>query len=201
MDNDSRVQLRVLGISYSQLQSGAYALIMAQVNGPYRIPIVVGAAEAQAIAIAIEGIQPPRPMTHDLLLKITDACGVKLRQVFIYKFENGVFSSELTFSDGDKTFTVDSRTSDAVALAMRTSAPIWTTLEIISETGFIIEETTAHLKRDDTNSDTQSDTSHSDENLSIDQLQELLNKMVDEENYEEAARITKLIEQRKQKNS
>ena len=201
MDNDSRVQLRVLGISYSQLQSGAYALIMAQVNGPYRIPIVVGAAEAQAIAIAIEGIQPPRPMTHDLLFKITDACGVKLRQVFIYKFENGVFSSELTFSDGDKTFTVDSRTSDAVALAMRTSAPIWTTLEIISETGFIIEETTAHLKRDDTNSDTQSEKSNSDENLSIDQLQELLNKMVDEENYEEAARITKLLEQRKQKNS
>ena len=140
MDNDNRIQLKVLGISYSQIQTGAYALILAQIDGPYRIPVVIGATEAQSIAIRMENIIPPRPMTHDLFVSFAHAFGVKLKEVFIYKFEDGIFSSELTFSDGERQIVLDSRTSDAIGIAMRSKAPIYTTREIIDETGFIMEE-------------------------------------------------------------
>ena len=136
---EDRVKLKVMGISYSQIQAGAYALILAQVGGPFRIPVVIGAAEAQSIALKMEGINPPRPMTHDLFVSFAHAFGVKLREVFIYKFEDGIFSSELTFSDGERTVTIDSRTSDGIAIAMRTNAPIYTTHEILNETGFEME--------------------------------------------------------------
>ena len=126
-----RVRLRVLGISYSQIQAGAYALILAQTDGPYRIPVVVGAAEAQSIAIKMEGIVPPRPMTHDLFTSLTMAYGIELKDVFIHKFEDGIFSSELTFvNTAGEEVVLDARTSDAIAIAMRTHAPIFTTPQI-----------------------------------------------------------------------
>lgn len=138
-ENDDRIRLKVMGLSYSQIQTGAYALILAQVGGPYRIPVVIGAAEAQSIAIKMESITPPRPMTHDIFVSFAHAFGVKLVEVFIYRFEDGIFSSEMTFSDGERTITIDSRTSDAIAIAMRTGAPIFTTPEILDETGFEME--------------------------------------------------------------
>ena len=104
-----RIRLKVLGISYSQIQTGSYALVLAQVNGPYRIPVVIGAAEAQPIALRMESITPPRPMTHDLFVSFAHAFGVKIKEVFIYRFEDGIFSSELTFYDGDRTVKIDSR--------------------------------------------------------------------------------------------
>lgn len=137
---NERIRLRVLGISYSQIQTGAYALILAQVDGPYRIPIIIGASEAQSIAIRLESIIPPRPMTHDLFVSFAHAFGVKLKEVFIYKFEDGIFSSEITFADQDRTIVLDARTSDAIAIAIRTKAPIYTTKAILDETGFILEE-------------------------------------------------------------
>ncbi len=90
-ENDDRVRLKVMGLSYSQIQAGAYALILAQVGGPYRIPVVIGAAEAQSIALKMESITPPRPMTHDIFVSFAHAFGVKLEEVFIYKFEDGIF--------------------------------------------------------------------------------------------------------------
>ena len=118
--DNRRVRLRVLGISYSQIQSGAYALILAQTDGPYRIPVVVGAAEAQSIAIKMEGVVPPRPMTHDLFAAMSQAFGIVLKEVFIHKFEDGIFSSELTFVDpAGQEVVLDARTSDAIAIAMR----------------------------------------------------------------------------------
>lgn len=93
MNKENRIRLKVLGISYSQIQSGAYALILAQVSGPYRIPVVIGAAEAQSIALRMESITPPRPMTHDLFVSFAHAFGIQLKDVFIYRFEDGVFSS------------------------------------------------------------------------------------------------------------
>ena len=121
MEPHEKIRLRVLGISYSQIQSGAYALILAQVDGPYRIPVVIGASEAQSIAIRMENIIPPRPMTHDLFVSFAHAFGVKLKEVMIYKFEDGIFSSELTFTDGERQVVIDSRTSDAIGIAMRTN--------------------------------------------------------------------------------
>lgn len=216
MNPESRIRLSVLGISYSQIQSGAYALILAQVNGPYRIPVVIGAAEAQSIALRLESIAPPRPMTHDLFVSFAHAFGVKLKEVFIYKFEDGIFSSELTFTDGERTVVIDSRTSDAIAIAMRTHAPIYTTRAILDETGFLMESHDESSDDDDYENDSDDATGDTRniggfdipadvdmepklENYTIEELERTLQRLIDNENYEEAARVAEIL--RKKKNS
>ena len=199
---DDRIRLKVLGISYSQLQSGAYALLLCEEKGPHKIPIVIGGAEAQSIAIRMEGIIPPRPMTHDLFVSFAHAFGVKLKEVFIYKFEDGIFSSELTFSDGERQIVLDSRTSDAIGIAMRSKAPIYTTREIIDETGFIMEE---HDISDDDEASTESShssVSHTNdepkiENYSIEELERTLDRLIREENYEEAAKVSEILKRKR----
>ena len=196
---DDRIRLKVLGISYSQLQSGAYALLLCEEKGPHKIPIVIGGAEAQSIAIKMEGIIPPRPLTHDLFVSFTHAFGVTLRDVFIYKFESGIFYSELTFSDGDREVVLDSRTSDAISIAIRTDTPIYTTTDILTEAGFIMED-------EQDNEKIQSETLEDDdfghesnrfepklENLAIEELEKRLARLIEEENYEEAANISKIL--------
>lgn len=200
MAND-RVKLRVLGISYSQIQTGAYALVLAQVDGPYRIPIIIGASEAQSIAIRLEGIIPPRPMTHDLFVSFAHAFGVKLQEVFIYKFEDGIFSSEITFTDQDRTIVLDARTSDAIAIAIRTKAAIYTTKEILDETGFILEESPEEDDDDTTGRilNTEDDTPDEPklENYAIEELELTLEKLISQENYEEAAKVSEIINKKK----
>ena len=188
---DDRIKLRIMGLSYSQLQSGAYALILAQTDGPYRIPVVIGAPEAQSIAIKMEGITPPRPMTHDLFTSFAHAFGVKLKEVFIYKFEDGIFSSELTFTDGERTIVLDSRTSDAIAIAIRTKSPIYTTRAILDETGFLMEG------EDNTPEPQQEEPQEPRiENYAVEELQRTLDRLIEQENYEEAARIKQLIDKK-----
>ncbi|WP_297066221.1 bifunctional nuclease domain-containing protein [uncultured Duncaniella sp.] len=202
-ENDDRIRLKVMGLSYSQIQTGAYALILAQVGGPYRIPVVIGAAEAQSIAIKMESITPPRPMTHDIFVSFAHAFGVKLIEVFIYRFEDGIFSSEMTFSDGDRTISIDSRTSDAIAIAMRTGAPIFTTPEILNETGFEME-----LKEEgDTDDDSGQETLDEDcvrepklENYAVEELEKTLQKLIDREEYEEAARVAEILKRKRDEN-
>lgn len=197
-----RIRLKVLGISYSQIQSGAYALILAQVGGPYRIPVVIGAAEAQSIALRMESITPPRPMTHDLFVSFAHAFGVKLKEVFIYKFEDGIFSSELTFTDGDRTVVIDSRTSDAIAIAMRTGAPIFTTRDILDETGFLLELQDDESADDDmqTEMDEQEENISEEpklENYTIEELERTLAKLIETENYEDAAKVSEILKRKK----
>lgn len=186
-----------MGLSYSQLQSGAYALILAQVDGPYRIPVVIGSPEAQSIAIKMEGIIPPRPMTHDLFTSFAHAFGVKLKEVFIYKFDDGIFSSELTFSDGDRTVVIDSRTSDAIAIAMRTKSPIYTTQAILDETGFLMDEVSEPNVDGESQSNGNVDESPRLENYAIEELERMLQQLIEQENYEEAARIKQIIDNKK----
>lgn len=194
-----RIRLKVLGISYSQIHSGANALIMAQVDGPIRIPIVIGNAEAQSIAIRMEGITPPRPLTHDLFVSFTHAFGVTLKEVFIYKFENGIFSSELTFSDGERQVVLDSRTSDAIAIAMRTKAPIYTTRAIMEETGFVMDMPSTDSTSEEDNDDNLTNLEPKLENYAIEELERTLAKLVDDEQYEKAARVQALINFKRQK--
>lgn len=200
-----RVRLRVLGISYSQIQNGAYALILAQVGGPFRIPVVIGASEAQAIALKMEGIVPPRPLTHDLFTGLGRAFGIELLEVFIYRFEDGVFYSELTFTDGERTVSLDSRTSDAVAVAMRTGAPIYTTAEILTETGFELEDLAAdsgdgeegELRNDDAGVTPVRTLKL--ENYTVEELKKTLARLIENEEYEEAARVAEIIKRKENK--
>lgn len=206
-----RVQLRVLGLSYSQIQNGAYALILAEVDGPMRIPVVIGPAEAQAIAIRMEGMVTPRPMTHDLFTAMGHAFGIELTEVFIYRFADGVFYSELTFANDERTVRLDSRTSDAIAIAMRTGAPIYTTREILQETGFEMEIGSPDSDEDESSSDEdKSGTLKADsattalrrepplENFTIERLKEMLDKYIEQENYEQASLISEIIRRKEQ---
>ena len=147
---DDRVKLKVMGITYSQIQNGAYALVLAEENGDRRIPIIIGTAEAQSIAIRLEHLTPPRPMTHDLFASFAQGFGIRLREVFVYHYEDGVFSSELLFDDGTRQIRIDSRTSDAIAIALRTQSPIYTTEKIISEAGIIFQEEPKEKKKEET---------------------------------------------------
>lgn len=192
-----KIRLKVVGLTYSQIQSGAYALILGQVDGKYRVPVVIGAAEAQSIALELEGIIPPRPLTHDLFESFVHAFGIKLLQVYIYKFEDGIFYSELTFSDGERQIVLDSRTSDAIAIAIRTKSPIYTNQDILTETGFVVEDSAVpHLGNSD-----ESSTNFEPklENYAIEELESMLAKYIDNEEYEEAAKIQAIINAKKDK--
>lgn len=193
INDQNLIQLRVMGLSYNQLQNGAYALLLAQVEGPYRIPVVIGAAEAQSIAIALEGIITPRPLTHDLFNTFAKAFGVRLKRVFIYRFEDGIFSAELTFTDSDRTISLDARTSDAIALAIRTQAPIFTTPGILEETGFIIADPEENAA---TGADSEEPGDEAPEE-SIAEMEARLQQLIDDDEYEEAAKLSKIIQKRK----
>ncbi len=192
---ENKVKLKIVGISYSQIQTGAYALILAEEDGQYHIPIVIGATEAQSIALKMEHINMPRPITHDLIVSISNAFGIKLTEVFIYKFEDGIFFSELTFDDGNRQIVIDSRTSDAIAIAIRTKTPIYTTPEIIDKAGFILEATGENSYSLDKKNTSKKEIKL--ENLAIEELEKMLNKHIDLEEYEKAAEINKIIKQKK----
>ena len=134
-----KIKLSVQGLTNSQIQSGAYALVLAE-EGLRRIPVIVGMFEAQSIAIALEGINPPRPLTHDLFLNYTKATGYRIQEVFIHNFDDGVFFSEIILTKGDSTVKIDSRTSDAIAIALRSKCNIFTTEAIMKKCGIVIEE-------------------------------------------------------------
>ena len=135
----NKIRLNVLGISYSQTQSGAYALVLTEEHGDRRIPIIIGGFEAQAIAIQLEGLSPPRPLTHDLFLNFATAFNITLTEVNIYRLEEGVFYSKLICVNGKREVTIDARTSDAIALALRFKCPIFTTEDIMSQSGIVLD--------------------------------------------------------------
>ncbi len=194
-----KVKLSILGITFSEVKAGVYAIILEQEDGPYHLPIIIGAPEAQAIALEIEGVKPPRPLTHDLFISFSNAFGVALKSVYIYKFENGIFYSDLTFSDGEREVTIDSRTSDAIAIAIRTKSPIYTTSKILVETGFINEDTeSAHKKR--LIDSEQIIKKPKIENYTIEELERTLHQLVNNEEYEKAAIVSKILNEKKVNN-
>jgi len=135
-----KIKLSVLGISYSQTQSGAYALVLSEDDGDRRLPIIIGGFEAQAIVIKLENLNPPRPLTHDLFKNFSELMKADLKEVFIHKLEEGVFYSQLVIRKDGKEIIMDSRTSDAVALALRFSCPIYIAEEIMDKAGIVIKE-------------------------------------------------------------
>ncbi|MBN1597181.1 MAG: bifunctional nuclease family protein [Bacteroidales bacterium] len=200
----SKIRLNVLGISYSQTQTGAYALVLAEENGKRRIPIIVGGFEAQAIAIQLEGLKPPRPLTHDLFYNFARIFNIELEEVTIHKLEEGVFHSKLTCNSGKETVEIDTRTSDAIALALRFKCPIFTTPDIIDRAGIILDFEQETTDEEDIDESLEKEVEIEDDlketNLSKmnpAELEESLQKAIKNEDYERASKIRDELNRRK----
>lgn len=194
-----RVKLKVMGISYSQTQSGAYALLLTEENGDRRIPIIIGGFEAQAIVIKLENLDPPRPLTHDLFKSFADRFKISVVEVLIYKLEEGVFFSRLICNSGENEYSIDSRTSDAVAIALRFECPIYITEDILEKAGITVnpnEMSVSGPAEPDTfiGSDSGKYGTYSDE-----ELYKMIDEAIKTEDYERAAAVRDEIEKRKKK--
>ena len=208
----SLVRLKIKGISYSQTQNGAYALILNEVEGDRKLPIVIGAFEAQSIAIALEKeIKPPRPLTHDLFKNFSDRFGIVVKQVIIHKLVDGVFYSSIICERDNEEEIIDARTSDAIALALRFNAPIFTYKTILDKAGIFLKFSTKEKEDDDSDdsivvdeilqeSETvEIDSGASDgyRELTLEELYKELDKAVASEDYEKAAKLRDEISKRK----
>ncbi len=192
-----KIKLNVLGLSVSQTQTGAYALVLSEENGDRRIPIIIGPVEAQSIAIQLEGLHPPRPLTHDLFKNIAQAFNIELIEIIIYKLEEGIFYSELVCEQNGTRIAIDSRTSDAVALALRFKCPIYTTETILNKAGIVIE-VSENSTEEDINKESGSEEGEFRRNTT-EELEMMLQDAVKDENYELASLIRDEINQRKEK--
>ena len=195
----ARKLLNIVGISSSQTQTGAYALILEVKGSKRRIPIIIGAYEAQAIALQLEGMKPSRPITHDLFKSFTSAFNITVLEVEISKFKEGVFYAQIICFDGTKRVAIDSRTSDAIALAVRYQCPIFCQEEVIEQSAIVMED--EEEEKDDL-FDIEEDDYHAEskpEDMSNEELQELLQALIADENYEEASRIRDEINKRTNK--
>ncbi len=186
------VKLRVMGLTFSQTQAGSYALVLAEETGKKRIPIMIGAFEAQAIALHLEELKPPRPLTHDLFLSFSRAYGVELKEVLITKLEEGIFYSELTFIREGETVKIDSRTSDAVALALRFKCPIYTTTEILDKAGIFLDDKEVEEKE----SEEVESSEEPYESKSLLELEAELDLAIENEDYETASKIRDELKRR-----
>jgi len=184
-----KIRLEIIGMSYSQSQTGAYALILGEKNGKRRLPIIIGGFEAQAIAIELEKIKTPRPLTHDLFKYFADAFGIEVREIVINKFHEGVFYAQLVCSDGSRVEEVDSRTSDAIAIALRFNCPIYTYEDIMKAASIMVEEDSDAPAA--VNPETQPKFAPKQEfsGLSVEELKETLHAAIENEEYEKASRI------------
>jgi hypothetical protein len=191
MENkEELIELKVLGITRSEVQPGAYALLLENADSTpeeaRRIPIVVGSAEAQSIAVHLEQVMPSRPLTHDLFVSMFHMYGIELQRVVIYSFKDGVFAAMLYVTNGVINVEIDSRTSDAIAIALRTGAPIFTTPEVM--------KLTSYEWRRDGNYKPHKPVRLED--LPVEKLERRLQHYVDKEEYEKAAQVQKIIAQK-----
>lgn len=197
------IKLFVKGLSYSQTQSGAYALVLGEENGDRRLPIIIGGFEAQSIAIALEKeVNPPRPLTHDLFKNFADQFEIRLKEVVIHKLQDGVFYSILVCEQNGKEQVMDARTSDAVALAIRFKAPIYSYREILEKAGVILKDggdsgKDPVKKKEKAPKTAQKPLSKSDlKDKDLSELNSLLDQAVNNEDYELAARVRDEIDRR-----
>ncbi len=196
--SNKKVKLNILGLSYSQTQSGAYALVLAEEEGERRIPIIIGGVEAQSIAIKLEGLEPPRPLTHDLFLNFSKSFEIEIQEVVIYKLEEGIFYSELVCKRGDEILHIDSRTSDAVALALRFECPIYTYEDIIQKAGIVLDFENKEEQPVKKTSTTKPVSTEKYKEKSTDELKRLLQEAIEGEDYERASEIRDEINSREE---
>ncbi|MDR6943247.1 bifunctional nuclease family protein [Mucilaginibacter pocheonensis] len=195
-----KIKLDIVGLSYSQTQSGAYALVLGEVSGRRRLPIIIGSFEAQAIAIEIEKMTPSRPLTHDLFKSFAQAYQIEVQEIIIYNLVDGIFYSKLICSDGKRSVEIDARTSDAIAVAVRFDCPIFTYEFILSTAGIVIEGNDfVYLENinETPEEKTVSSAVGGFSSLSTDELKTKLQEALAEESYEKAAKIRDELNRRK----
>ncbi|MBP5561538.1 MAG: bifunctional nuclease family protein [Muribaculaceae bacterium] len=191
MNADEKIRLEVVGVTYNQISNGAYALVLQEAGSTRRLSIVIGLAEAHSIFVRLQDLTPPRPLTHDLMVSLMRSHGIKLKEVCIDRYVDGMFMSEVivTAPDGKET-RIDSRTSDAVALALRTDAPIYTTPQVMEATSRDVEALVAKALEGGTKKRVKL------EERPLEELHALLERAVAQERYEQAAKIQKIIQQK-----
>ncbi|MDI9339494.1 MAG: bifunctional nuclease family protein [Sediminibacterium sp.] len=204
-----KVRLEIVGLSYSQTQSGAYALVLGESAGTRRLPIIIGGFEAQAIAIELEKMSPSRPLTHDLFKSFAETFDISVSEVLIYNLVEGIFYAKLVCNDGTRDVEIDARTSDAIALAVRFNCPIFTYEFILKSAGIVLDDETPSsegLPGDEENQNVQEEMttvekagSSRDEykTKSTEELKTMLQTALDEEHYEMASRIRDELNNRK----
>lgn len=196
---EERNRLELIGITYNQIESGVYALILQQVGTSRRIPIIIGFPEAQAIECKLQEIKTPRPLTHDMMVNALKEFNIHLKYVLIKRLPNGVFAADLYFTDGLQEKIVDSRSSDAVALAIRTNTPIYTTEDVIREASFDPNDKKKPFVKPMVSKkslDVKIKVASGLESMSLEQLNSAMNAAAEKEDYEEAARIKEEIKRR-----
>jgi len=200
-----KIKLEIVGLSYSQTQSGAYALVLGEAKGKRRLPIIIGGFEAQAIAIELEKMTPSRPLTHDLFRSFADTFSINVKEVLIYDLIEGIFFAKIVCENGTTEGEIDARTSDAIALAVRFNCPVYTYEFILSQAGIVLDDDKDAPVTDEGDLTEQEEeellaevTSGNDFGKKSDkELEEMLNKALEEENYERASRIRDELTRRK----
>ncbi|MDQ3099793.1 MAG: bifunctional nuclease family protein [Bacteroidota bacterium] len=193
-----KVELRFLRITYSHTHAGAYALILAEVEGDRRLPIIIGGVEAQAIAIQVENIKPARPLTHDLFKNVSDIMGITMKEVIINDLVEGIFHAKLVVEQSGKEVEIDARSSDAIALALRFQCPIHTYEFILSAAGLKVEDgdETAEAEPEPKAKATKKPSAAN----SMEELRAMLKDALDHEDYERASKLRDEIKRREQTN-
>lgn len=201
-----KIELEIIGLSYSQTQTGAYALVLGEKDGAKRrLPIIIGGFEAQAIAIELESMTPSRPLTHDLFKSFADSYSIHIKEVIIYNLVEGIFYAKLISEHDGKEIEVDTRTSDAIALAVRFKCPIYTHEFILASAGIILDESQVAEEEvekqiedieEELSEDEEGFTPLSYSDLSVDELNKRLQDAIENENYEEASKIKSEMDKR-----
>lgn len=197
-----KIELEIVALSHSITQTHSYAVVLGEVNGLRRLPIVIGGFEAQAIAVALEKMQPSRPLTHDLMKNFMNAFSVELQEIIINDLQEGIFYSKLVCFTEHDTVEIDSRTSDALALAVRFNCPIYTYEHILESAGILMDDTTGKKKQTEAvtveeSAPTGAQPGEDLSRMSLEELQHLLNEVLEHEDYLRAIAIRDEINKRK----
>lgn len=193
-----KVKLEIVGLSYSQTQTGAYALVLGETKGKRRLPIIIGGFEAQAIAIELEKMTPSRPLTHDLFKSFAEGFNIDVKEVIIYNLVEGIFFAKLITTNGDKEVEIDARTSDAIALAVRFNCPINTYEFILSQAGILLDDDAISAAENPAEKEDLVEVEESDFlKKSTEELKQLLEAALSDEDYEKASRIRDELNNRK----
>ncbi|MCZ2458843.1 MAG: bifunctional nuclease family protein [Chitinophagales bacterium] len=196
-----KIELEIVALSHSITQTHSYAVVLGEINGLRRLPIVIGGFEAQAIAVALEKMNPSRPLTHDLMKNFMNAFGIELHEIIICDLQEGIFYSKLVCSSENDTVEIDSRTSDALALAVRFGCPIYTYENILGSAGILMEDNPTGKKKKSKEEPVEKETAEKSDlrSMTIEELNSLLNEVLEKEDYIRAIAIRDEINNRKKK--